>query len=228
MIIFGYSITWLIYWKNMIMTKNIYSVTLSLAGICQSAQLVHQLSHTGNYDNKAFKVCIDSILNLSPKTVLSVYGNNEKNLNLGFNTLFSILNITNKNAISVYLIKYILGIMVLERKLTKNMISLKQLSNRLRVVKKNSILYIKKYDNLIDDLSNIYLDIISNLGSRIKIVGTASVLNKIEVQNKLRSILLAGIRSAVLWRQVGGSRLQLIFFRNRFNIEVKRILINIK
>lgn len=212
----------------MTMAKNIYSVTLSLAGVCQSAQLVYQLSQTGNYDNKAFKVCIDSILNLSPKTVLSVYGNNEKNLHLGFNTLLTILNITNKNRISVHLIKYILGIMILERKLTKNKIALKRLSNRLRVIKKNAILYIEKYDHLINDLSNIYLDIISNLGSRIKIVGTTSILDKIEVQNKLRSILLAGIRSAVLWRQVGGSRLQLIFFRNRFNIEVKRILVNTK
>jgi high frequency lysogenization protein len=212
----------------MTMVKNIYSVTLSLAGLCQSAQLVYQLSQTGNYDNKAFKVCIDSILNLSPKTVLSVYGNNEKNLNLGFNTLLTVLNITNQNTISVHVIKYILGIMVLERKLTKNIIALKRLSHRLRVIKKNAILYIEQYDHLINDLSSIYLDIISNLGSRIKIVGTASILDKIEVQNKLRSILLAGIRSAVLWRQVGGSRLQLIFFRNRFNIEVKRILVNIK
>lgn len=211
------------------MIKNICSVTLSLAGLCQSAHLVYQLSQTGSCDDKAFKISIESILNTNPKTVLSVYGNDEKNLNLGLDTLLTILNITNNTSISFYLIKYIFGIMVLERKLTKNQIALKNLSYRLEIIKKNTVKNIEINDiNVINDLSEIYLDIISTLGSRIKIVGTASILNKIEVQSKLRSILLAGIRSAVLWRQVGGNRLQLIFFRNRFNVEVKRILANIK
>ncbi|MCW5196498.1 high frequency lysogenization protein HflD [Buchnera aphidicola (Pemphigus obesinymphae)] len=211
------------------MIKNIHSVTLSLAGLCQSAYLVYQLSQTGNCDDEAFKVNIESILNMNPKTVLSVYGNDEKKLNLGLNTLLNILNITNSTSISFYLIKYIFGIMVLERKLTKNKIALKNLSYRLEIIKKNTVRNIETNDiNLINDFSEIYLDIISTLGSRIKIVGASAILKKIEVQSKLRSILLAGIRSAVLWRQVGGNRLQLIFFRNRFNTEVKRILVNIK
>ena len=211
------------------MIKNIYSVTLSLAGLCQSAHLVYQLSQTGNCDDEAFKVSLESILNTNPKTVLSVYGDDEKKLSLGLNTLLTILNITNNTSISFYLIKYVFGIMVLERKLKKNKIALKNLSYRLEIIKKNTVRNIEINDvNLINDLSEIYLDIISTLGSRIKIVGTSSILNKVEVQSKLRSILLAGIRSAVLWRQVGGNRLQLIFFRNRFNFEVKRILVNIK
>ncbi|CAL4042908.1 high frequency lysogenization protein HflD [Buchnera aphidicola] len=209
------------------MPKNIYSITLSLAGLCQSAQLVYQLSQTGHCDNKAFKVCIESILNINPKTVLSVYGNEEKNLNIGFNTLFNILNITYKNSLSIYLIRYIFGMMILEKKLTKNVIALKKLSYCLQIIKKNTITNFEIHDSLINDLSRIYLEIISNLGSRIKIVGIESILNKIEIQNKLRSILLAGIRSVALWRQVGGSRLQVIFFRNCFNTEVQRILVKI-
>ncbi|PMC26181.1 lysogenization regulator HflD, partial [Klebsiella aerogenes] len=35
---------------------------------------------------------------------------------------------------------------------------------------------------------------------------------------------LAGIRSAVLWHQVGGGRLQLMFSRNRLVNQAKQIL----
>ena len=35
------------------------------------------------------------------------------------------------------------------------------------------------------------------------------------MQDKIRACLLAGIRSAVLWRQVGGSKWQLLFHRKK-------------
>ncbi|MEP9303762.1 DUF489 family protein, partial [Klebsiella pneumoniae] len=45
-----------------------------------------------------------------------------------------------------------------------------------------------------------------------------------QVQAKVRSALLAGIRAAVLWHQVGGGRLQLMFSRNRLVNQAKQIL----
>ncbi|MGL4984757.1 MAG: DUF489 family protein [Plesiomonas sp.] len=35
---------------------------------------------------------------------------------------------------------------------------------------------------------------------------------------------MAGIRAAVLWRQVGGSRLQLVFSRGKLAEQAKRML----
>ncbi|HAL7526237.1 TPA: DUF489 family protein, partial [Escherichia coli] len=40
----------------------------------------------------------------------------------------------------------------------------------------------------------------------------------------VRATLLAGIRAAVLWHQVGGGRLQLMFSRNRLTTQAKQIL----
>ncbi|MEE7539638.1 DUF489 family protein [Enterobacter kobei] len=45
-----------------------------------------------------------------------------------------------------------------------------------------------------------------------------------QVQAKVRASLLAGIRAAVLWHQVGGGRLQLMFSRNRLTTQAKQIL----
>ena len=41
------------------------------------------------------------------------------------------------------------------------------------------------------------------------------------MQSKVRAALLAGIRAAVLWQQVGGGRLQLMFARQRLLREAK-------
>ena len=39
-------------------------------------------------------------------------------------------------------------------------------------------------------------------------------LNQSYTMNKIRALLLAGIRSAVLWRQLGGHRWQLFLMRH--------------
>lgn len=64
-------------------------------------------------------------------------------------------------------------------------------------------------------MAGIYVDVISPLGPRIQVTGSPAVLQSPQVQAKVRSALLAGIRAAVLWHQVGGGRLQLMFSRNR-------------
>ena len=40
------------------MAKNYYDITLALAGICQSARLVHQLAHQGHCDADALHVSL--------------------------------------------------------------------------------------------------------------------------------------------------------------------------
>lgn len=41
---------------------------------------------------------------------------------------------------------------------------------------------------------------------------------------KIRALLLAGVRSAVLWRQVGGRRWQLFLWRNKFAKLAKKLI----
>jgi len=66
--------------------------------------------------------------------------------------------------------------------------------------------------------------VISPLGPRIQVTGSPAVLQNSLLQSKVRATLLAGIRAAVLWQQVGGGRLQLMFSRQRLLREAKSIL----
>ena len=51
------------------------------------------------------------------------------------------------------------------------------------------------------------------LRPRVIVSGAADHLNRPEVAATVRALLLAGLRSAVLWRQLGGSRLALLLSR---------------
>jgi high frequency lysogenization protein len=79
-------------------------------------------------------------------------------------------------------------------------------------------------EQMISNLASVYLDVISPIGPRIQVTGTPAVLQQTGNQHKVRALLLSGIRSAVLWRQVGGKRRHLIFGRKKM-VEQAQILL---
>ncbi len=208
------------------MAKNYYDITLAMAGICQSAHLVQQLAHHGQCDSDSLKVSLQSLLDLNPSSTLAVYGNDEANLRFGLETLLAVLNTSSREGLGAELTRYTLSLMVLERKLGNNSQALDELSRRIAQLDRQLAHYELESDTLMSAMAAIYVDVISPLGPRIQVTGSPAVLQNSQVQSKVRATLLAGIRAAVLWRQVGGGRLQLMFSRNRLVNEAKRILAN--
>ncbi len=72
------------------------------------------------------------------------------------------------------------------------------------------------HDNVMANLASTYIDTLSTFTFRIQVTGSQCYLANPNIANKTRALLLAGIRSAVLWKQLGGSRLQLFFKKNTF------------
>lgn len=69
------------------------------------------------------------------------------------------------------------------------------------------------HDNLIANLADIYTQTISTFQFRIQVLGEYQYLQQNRVANQVRVLLFAAIRSATLWRQLGGSRWQLLLQR---------------
>lgn len=206
------------------MAKNYYDITLALAGICQSAHLVQQLAHQGHCPPEALKVSLNSLLDLNPSSTLAIYGDDEANLRFGLETLLAVLNSQSRQGIGAELTRYTLSLMVLERKLNGNKEALDTLSRRIAQLDRQLAHYGPESDTLISAMAGIYVDVISPLGPRIQVTGSPAILQNTQVQSKVRATLLAGIRAAVLWQQVGGGRLQLMFSRGRLVNEAKAIL----
>lgn len=64
-------------------------------------------------------------------------------------------------------------------------------------------------------LAGLYQDTISTLGKRIQVTGDPAALQRPGVADTIRALLLAGVRFAWLWQQLGGSRWQLILNRKQ-------------
>lgn len=209
------------------MPKNYFDITLALAGICQSARLVQQLAHQSQCDAQPLRVSLQSLIDLNPPSVYAVYGDNPPiHLRMGLETLQSVLNASSRERLGSELTCYTLGLMLLERKLNSNRSAQKELSRRIDGLDRQLSHFDVVSDTLISAMASIYVDIISPLGPRIQVTGKPAVLQNTQIQAKVRAVLLAGIRSSVLWQQLGGGRVQLMFSRNRLFKKAKQILTN--
>lgn len=192
--------------------KNYHDMALALAGVCQSAALINQLAMKGEVDNEdAFQTTIHSLLQTQPENTLAVFGGQARHLKLGLETLIEQLTeLDDRN-----IMNYWSSILGLESRLNQDSDAKSQLASRIQRLPEQLA-----YHNLLDApmlsiMANIYIDVISPLGRKIHIMGAANYLQQQYIQDKVRACLLAGIRAAVLWRQVGGSKWQLLFFRTR-------------
>ena len=188
--------------------------TLTFAAICQVAHLVQQCSRTGNIDQQQLSILLNSVLNTSPENTLAVYGGNNENLAAGLQLLVDHLGDKNKQK-DPEITRYIIGLINLERRLIKNPTALKQLSDRIEQTQRQLAHYELTSEPLLASFASIYSDVISPLGTRIQVAGEPAILKQPHNQHKIRALLLAGIRSAVLWRQVGGKRRNILFYRKK-------------
>jgi high frequency lysogenization protein len=104
---------------------------------------------------------------------------------------------------------------------------LEEISNRLNKIESQFEFFTLNHENTIAKLGHIYQETISTLGPKIIVSGEQPHLSNKTNANKVRALLLAGIRSAVLWKQCGGTRWQILFGRKSYANECKKILIQL-
>lgn len=188
--------------------------TYTFAAIFQVAKLVQQVARTGQIDDAALTTLLSSTLVTSPDEPLDVYGGEIANLRLGLQTLSEQLGDQNK-AKDPEITRYIVSLLALERKLSKNAKALASLGERLEQAKRQTEHYAINSETLLASLASIYSDVISPIATKIQISGEPTILKQNINQHKIRALLLAGVRSAVLWRQLGGKRRTILFARSK-------------
>ena len=199
--------------------------TITFAAICQVAQLVQKISRSGQVDDHELAIFLNSITATSPKNTLAVYGDDLFNVKQGLELLINYLdNSSASNIKDPELTRYIISLINLERKLAKQPKQLTKLGARIDESKRQLEHYNITSETLIASFASIYSDIISPLGARIQVTGEPSILKQTVNQYRIRALLLAGIRAAVLWRQVGGKRRNILFSRNKLVTTAKQLL----
>ncbi|ARU56128.1 hypothetical protein OLMES_2055 [Oleiphilus messinensis] len=185
--------------------------TIALAGIFQAASLVQQIAHNGSCAPQFFETSLNSLFVINPADTIGVFGQ-AHDIRLGLRELLAALDKNNKSQ-NVETIRYALSLVHLENKLKKRQDLLSVISKRLAQATEQKEHFGGYHPNIIENLASIYTDTISTFNLRIQVVGQPNHLQVEENAAKIRALLLAGIRSAMLWRQVGGRRWQLLFKR---------------
>ena len=193
----------------------------ALAGIFQAAALVERLARTGQLTDEDMTPSIHSVFVTKPDSVEDIYQGYES-LTLGRQTLKNVLE-RQSDAIQGDTVRYALTLIHLERKLSRNGNRMQEISQRLSRAGDQVSHFGLLHENVIANLAGIYLDTISTFRTRVQVSGDLRHLQIKSNAEKIRALLLAGIRSAILWRQTGGSRWQLLFNRRKLLDGLKQL-----
>jgi high frequency lysogenization protein len=196
--------------------------TMALAGIFQATELVRQAANHGTWSGYAADTCLDSLLAIEADTVEEIYGN-ASNLRLGAETLVSVLQGDRRHMESL---GYAVSIMQLENNFRKKTDMQARIGKELQSI--NSLDGDLELHDLKDlqarDIAKLYTNTISTLSPRIVINGRPQFLQVDRTVNWIRTLLFSGLRSAVLWRQMGGGRFSLMFGRKKMLEQAQTLL----
>ena len=188
--------------------------TLALAGIFRAAALVNILANKGTLSEDDLRISVESIFETNPNDVIQVFGNTD-NLTLGFQTMPNQLSKDSRNR-NMDIARYIVSMLFLERGLMKNSAMLETLATGIDLATRQSEHFSTSHENVILNLADLYSRTISEIGPRIMVNGEQHILETTAISNKIRTLLLGGIRSAVLWQQLGGRRWHILFHRRHY------------
>lgn len=194
---------------------------VALAGLFQAAALVDGIARRGTADQDSVEASLRSLLETDPPGVDAVFGG-LAGVREGLRCLHAQLGGGPGRSLSVT--RYVLGLMHLERKARRNDDLMAVLRAGIAAALPRLEHFAPAHPNMVAGLADLYSRTIGTLQPRIMVHGEPLYLKSEDNVRLVRALLLAGIRAAVLWRQCGGNRLQILLRRGRMTAECARLL----
>ena len=193
---------------------------LALAGLFQACALAQQLANDGRCDEAAMEASIASVFRIDAPSVIGVYGN-ISNLKFGLRQLISQLDDGDRD---MAVTRMIVTVMRLERSLTNRPALLEKLQQGIVAAQRQVEHFGQDSAQVTGRLAQLYASTLSTLTPRVMVSGNPQLLQQTPIVEKIRANLLAAVRSAVLWRQVGGRQWQVIVFRRQCGMLARGLL----
>ena len=194
---------------------------LAFAGLTQACKLVRQIADTGDAETTPLTVCIDSLFQFEADSVSAVYGG-ASGLRPGLRGLQD--QIDGGTARDPMLLRLISSVLRVERGYSSNRAVTDKLRQGLEQVARQREHWGPTHPTVLTRLGELYASTISGLRPRIMVQGNPVYLQQPVVVAEIRAILLCALRSAVLWRQLGGSQWDLYVRRARMLAAVRKWL----
>lgn len=188
---------------------------LALAGLLQACYLVTGIARTGLVGEDSLGGSLDSIFVTNPEDTLDVYRSGN-GVHTGLRLVQEIIG-DMQFGNHGETIHYGMAVLALERRLSNSPDVLRAIGAGIESIREHrdlSELTVTNED-VVDRLSRLYQQTAGSSEPRIRILGVQKHLQNETNTSRIRSLLLAGLRSAVLWRQLDGSKLQWVLGRGR-------------
>lgn len=182
---------------------------LALAGLAQALHQVRRIAETGQSETSAVQASLDSVFRIDADTPLEVYGRAGE-LGDGLRVLRGYLTRETRDDA---LPRLAMSVLHLERRFVRDQDTVHAVSRGLEEIAAKAGQLGSTHPDVLSALGTLYADTISHLRPRVMVQGNPHYLGQPGVVAEIRAILLAAMRSAVLWRQLGGSVWDLVFSR---------------
>ena len=182
---------------------------LALAGLMQAVKLVARCANEGPGDAPGLDASLASVFRLDAEDAESVFGNASQ-LEPGLRALIAHLDGGARDPIASRIAVTVLHV---ERKLSANRAMLQAIQTGLLEAARQREHFGISHPTVIARLADLYATTISTLSPRVLVQGNPVQLAQPAVVAQIRALLMAAVRSAVLWRQMGGSYWDLLMRR---------------
>lgn len=189
--------------------------TYALSALFQAAHCVNELAHTGRTSMEDVTTLVNSIFIEDAISTIAIY-QQPSNLLTGLEVLVKQLDPSSR-ASDINIARIVITLLVLERKVARREGVLDQVYSGIERAKQQAQHFESNiHENVLANLASLYTDTISQIYPKVMVMGEQEFLMNTDIVNKIRSLLLAGVRAAVLFRQLGGRRWHLLFKRKQF------------
>jgi high frequency lysogenization protein len=181
---------------------------LALAGMVQALAQVRRIADTGQADATVLATALESVFQIDAESPAAVYGG-EQALRPGLLLLRDYFQNASRDE---FLPRLALAVLQLERRFSRDpmaqrvhagIIGLGPMAARLG----------SAHPEVLAAMGGLYASTVSHLRPRVLVQGNPHYLGQAQVVAEVRAVLLAALRSAVLWRQLGGSLWDLLLRR---------------
>jgi high frequency lysogenization protein len=196
------------------------SRVIALAGVLQACRLVRELAATGRARAGAAEASLASVFRIDADSAADVFGG-ISGVRLGLETLLSQFEAGERD---LALTQLVLGVLRLERRLARNPRMLAALGSGIEQVRRQMDHFGIAHPTVQGRLAELYVETLSQLRPRVIVHGNPMHLSSNPVVEQIRALLLAAVRAAVLWRQVGGGQIRLLLRRREYAMLARGLL----
>lgn len=189
---------------------SLHERTLALAGLIQALRNVQQVANEGQAPAADADASLASVFRIDADTTESVYGSAAL-LAPGLRGLIAQLEGGGQRDSA--LSRMAVTVLHVERKLIRRGDLLEAIQRGVRDTERQREHFGISHPTVLAKLAETYAGTVSTLSPRVLVQGNPARLGQSEVVANIRALLLAAIRSAVLWRQLGGSYWDFLFGR---------------